>query len=56
MDKLTDFEAIIVPITIRDGVRVRIEGIPHDLTQEEAQKIANIILAFAKPEEGIENG
>jgi hypothetical protein len=40
----------ILPIQIREDVTVQIAGIPHDLTREEAQKIARVVLALAEPD------
>lgn len=39
----------VIPIQIRQNLTVRIGPVPFDLTQAEAQKIANIILAHALP-------
>ena len=36
----------IIPIQIRDGVCVRIQGISHDLAETEANKIVDAIKAF----------
>lgn len=36
----------ILPIQIREDVTVQIAGIPHDLTREEAEKIARVVLAM----------
>ncbi|MFL5254206.1 MAG: hypothetical protein ACJ8AI_15165 [Rhodopila sp.] len=44
----TDFGPMsdtILPIQLRDDVTVFIQGIPHDLTQAEAEKIARVIEA-----------
>jgi hypothetical protein len=38
----------IIPIQIREDVVVRIHGIPHDLTEEEAAKIARVVHALVK--------
>ncbi len=38
---------ITVQIPIRDGVVIRFIGVPADLKKKEAQKIANVILAYA---------
>lgn len=43
---LYEAEHGVMPIQIRPDVIVRIHGIPWDLTAEEAQRIANVILAF----------
>jgi hypothetical protein len=40
----------ILPIQIREDLTVQIAGIPHDLTREEAEKIARVVLAMAMPE------
>lgn len=40
-----------LPIPLRQNLTVRIFGLPFDLTQSEAQKIANIVLAHAMPSE-----
>lgn len=37
----------VLPIAIRDGVIVEISGLPLDLSQAEATKLANILLAHA---------
>ena len=39
----------ILSILIREGMVVRIYGIPWDLTQVEAQKISRVILAHSPP-------
>lgn len=39
----------IVPIQIRPDLTVHIQGLPHDLTKKEAEKIAGVVLAFASP-------
>jgi hypothetical protein len=39
----------ILPINVRPDLIVQIAGLPHDLTKVEAQRIANIILAHAVP-------
>lgn len=36
----------IIPIKIRDDLTIYIYGIPYDITEREAQKIANIITAL----------
>ncbi len=38
---------ITVQIPIREGIVVRFIGVPSDLKKKEAQKIANVILAYA---------
>lgn len=39
-----------LPIPLRQNLTVRIFGLPFDLSRQEAQKIANIVLAHALPE------
>jgi hypothetical protein len=39
--------ASIVPIPIRSDLTVHVQGLPFDLTDREAKKIANVILAMA---------
>lgn len=39
-----------LPIPLRQSLTVRIFGLPFDLTKQEAQKIANIVLAHALPD------
>jgi hypothetical protein len=39
--------ASILPIPLRADLVVRIQGIPFDLTEPEAKKIANVVLAMA---------
>jgi hypothetical protein len=39
--------ANVFPIPIRESVVVRIHGLPFDLTEKEARKIANVVLAMA---------
>ena len=41
-------EDTIFPIPIRDGVTVRIQGLPRDLTAVEATKIAAVVMAYAE--------
>lgn len=41
----------IIPVEIRPGLIVRIQGIPLDLTEAEANKIARVVLALAQKEE-----
>ena len=38
----------IFPVPLRDDVTVRIQGLPHDLTRQEAEKIARVLVALAK--------
>lgn len=42
-------ESNIWPIPLRPDLTIRIDGIPHDLTEAEAKKISNVILAMAMP-------
>lgn len=44
-----DSEPIIIPIEIRPGYFVRIMGITHDLSKEEASKIVRVVEAMASP-------
>ena len=46
--KLTDSKNIILAIPLREGCVAHIEGLPSDLTEQEAQRIANVILALKK--------
>jgi hypothetical protein len=39
----------ILPIPIRADLIVHVQGLPYDLTEAEARKIANVILAMAAP-------
>jgi hypothetical protein len=39
-----------LPIPLRQNLTVRIFGLPFDLSKQEAQKIANIVLAHALPD------
>lgn len=41
-------EDTIFPIPIRNGVTVRIQGLPHDLTSVEANKLAAVIMAYVE--------
>lgn len=41
--------ASILPIPIRADVTVHVQGLPYDLTESEANKIANVIRAMANP-------
>lgn len=41
------FDDRIIPIQIRPDVTVSVFGIPHDLTETEAAKIARVIEALA---------
>ena len=51
---MTEPFADIMSIQIRDDLVVRIQGIPHDLTEQEAAKISRVIMAMAnsRREEG----
>lgn len=40
---------VTFPIPIRPGLIVQISGVPEDLSKDEATRIANVILALAKP-------
>ena len=40
-----------VQIPIRDGIIVRLLGLPADLKKKEAQKISNVVMAFAEIED-----
>jgi hypothetical protein len=42
----------ILPIQIRPDLIVQIAGIPHDLTREEAEKIARVVMAMARTPDG----
>ena len=44
------FDSPIFPIPIRNGQIVRIAGLPHDLTETEAKRIAAVISALAIPD------
>ena len=44
----------IVPIEIRPGIFVRIHPIPHDLTCQEAEKIAFVVMAMVAQDTAIE--
>lgn len=39
----------IVPIPLRADLTIHVQGLPFDLTEPEAKKIANVILAMAAP-------
>lgn len=41
---------LILPIPVRADLTVYVQGLPHDLTQAEASKIANVIRAMAAEE------
>lgn len=38
----------IVPIPIRQNLTVYVQGLPFDLTEAEAQKVANVVIAMAQ--------
>lgn len=38
---------LMVPIPLRDGVMVKVMGLPVDLSQDEAKKIGAVVLAYA---------
>lgn len=44
-------ETSTFPIPLREGLVVKLVGLPHDLTQREAQRIANVVKAMAIVEE-----
>ena len=39
----------VLPIKIRPDYTVWVQGIPHDLTEPEAARIATVIMAMASP-------
>lgn len=41
--------AYVLPIPIRENLIVRIQGLPFDLTDLEAERIANVVKAMAMP-------
>lgn len=41
-------ELVVFPVPIRDDVIAQVK-VPHDLTKEEAEKIARVVMAFAIP-------
>jgi len=45
-----DVETIDVPIPIRPGMILTIPGVPTDLTNEEAERIASILKVYARPQ------
>ena len=47
MDEFGPMQNTILPIQIRPDVTVLVQGIPHDLTKEEANKLAAVVLAMA---------
>jgi hypothetical protein len=48
---ITQTEGIVFPIPIRPNVIVRIAGIPSDMTQSEAKKICNVLMALGATNE-----
>jgi hypothetical protein len=40
----------ILPIPIRVSTTVYVQGLPLDLTADEARKVCTVIMAFAEPE------
>ena len=51
MKRRSESPANIVPIQIRPDLVVHIAGIPFNLTEAEAAKIAAVIIAMAQPKE-----
>lgn len=45
----TPLSSSILPIAIRSDTTVFVQGLPYDLTEAEASKIANVIRAMAMP-------
>jgi hypothetical protein len=45
-----DTETIDIPIPLRPGVILTLPGIPTDLTNEEAERIASILKVYARPQ------
>jgi hypothetical protein len=43
-------ERISIPIPLRAGMTVHIQHLPHDLSKNEAERIAAIVRAYAMPE------
>lgn len=41
----------VFPIQIAPDKVVRIHGIDHDITKEQAEKICRVVMAMVKPEE-----
>lgn len=41
---------IDIPVPIRDGLILMIPGVPTDLTNEEAERIASILKVYARPQ------
>ncbi len=42
---------LVIPVPLRQGLTVKINNIPADLTQREAEKLAAIVKAYAMPED-----
>jgi len=42
-----DVNTVTLPIPIRRDLIVKLIGVPHDLTPQEAKKIANVVSAMA---------
>lgn len=49
-------EPRVYPIPIREDATVRIFGLPADLTEAEANKIAAVVQALAHPEDSDRGG
>jgi len=45
------FDDTIIPFPLRPDVVVKIHGIPPDMTEQEAERLAKFIKAFAKPKQ-----
>ena len=46
MDEFGPMQNTILPIQIRPDVTVLVQGIPHDLTKEEANKLEAVVMAM----------
>jgi len=46
----THANTIDIPVPIRDGLILMIPGVPTDLTNEEAERIASILKVYARPQ------
>jgi site-specific recombinase XerC len=44
-------EGIVFPIPLRADITIKIAGIPADMSQSEAKRICNVLMALAVPEE-----
>lgn len=42
---------LVIPVPLRAGLTVRIHNVPPDLTNQEAEKLAAIVRAYAMPED-----